>query len=118
MNDIVLPWPHKALWPNGRPHYLAKATQTKKHRAWAHTATLAAVGRYTSAGERIPVRLLFRPKPRGPAPDKDNCIAASKAYLDGIAQALGVNDALFDLLPPIISDIRSSEVVVTIGDEK
>jgi crossover junction endodeoxyribonuclease RusA len=35
------------------------------------------------------------PKPRGPIPDADNTSAACKAYLDGIADALGINDRTF-----------------------
>jgi hypothetical protein len=39
-----------------------------------------------------PIRVTFCPKPKGPAPDMDNCIAAFKAGADGLADALGVND--------------------------
>lgn len=35
------------------------------------------------------------PKPKGPAPDKQNVIAACKAAFDGIADALGINDREF-----------------------
>ena len=31
--------------------------------------------------------------------DDDNLIAACKAYRDGIADALGVNDSMFDVQP-------------------
>lgn len=114
---IELPWPHKILWPNGRTlNRRYKAAETAKHKAWAFAATKAVHGAYRPTGERIAVRLTFYPKPRGPAPDKDNGVSSCKAYLDGIAQALGVNDSLFDLLPPLISTDRRSCIVVTIGE--
>ena len=93
---IELPYPHKALWPNGRAHWAAKATQTKKHRAWAHAATLATFPRCFVPQERLQWLITVYPKPRGPLPDADGCVAAVKSYLDGIADAIGVNDRHFD----------------------
>lgn len=89
---IVLPYPHKALWPNGRAHWGAKSTQTKKHHAWARAAANG-----IKAPETRPIQLVIHVygKPRGPLPDADNCVAASKAYIDGIAAAIGVNDREF-----------------------
>jgi crossover junction endodeoxyribonuclease RusA len=92
---IVLPYPNKALWPNGRPHPLAKHRETKKHREWARLATLAALSGFR-AGESVQWSITVYPKPRGPLPDKDNTLAAMKAYQDGIADALGVNDRAFE----------------------
>lgn len=81
---VVLPYPYAALWPNARPHWAAKAKATKAYRFAAKVLLCGAdVG---------PVRVTFCPKSRGPIPDMDNCIAASKALQDGLADALGVND--------------------------
>lgn len=89
---IELPFPHKALWPNGRPHPMAKAREVKKHRAWAKLATQADRTR----PERITgLVVTVYPKRFGPAPDKDNAGAAVKAYQDGIAEAYGVDDRTF-----------------------
>jgi len=97
---IDLPYPNKALWPNGRAHWAAKARETKLHRAWAFAATRAYIGPgYKHDGSRIAIRLTVHPKTNGVAPDKDNCLAACKSYLDGIADALGVDDSLFDPQP-------------------
>lgn len=89
---IELPYPHKALWPNGRPHWAAKHRETKKHRGWAKTATLADRTR-----PEKPARLVatFYPKPKGPLPDRDGCSASLKAYQDGIADAYGIDDSTF-----------------------
>lgn len=89
---IELPFPHKALWPNGRPHHMTKAREVKKHRAWAKLATQADRAR----PERITgLVVTVYPKRFGPAPDKDNAGAAVKAYQDGIAEAYGVDDRTF-----------------------
>lgn len=91
---IELPFPHKLLWPNGsRGNHRAVSGQKKRHKQWAHDATKAYLSRFDAPA--VPSRLCFtiRPKPRGPMPDKDNSSAAMKAYQDGIAAALGINDA-------------------------
>ena len=109
MLTIELPYPHKSLWPNGRAHWAKKADQTKKHRRWAWAAMVAGMGGAQYApGGRIPIRLTVSCKPKGPQPDKDGCISAMKAYLDGIADALGVNDNLFDPQPVHFSGRKSS----------
>jgi crossover junction endodeoxyribonuclease RusA len=115
---VELPLPHKILWPNGRTlNRNYKAAETKKHRAWAFAATKATVPPcFKHNGARISIRLTVYPKGSGAKPDKDNCQAACKAYFDGIADALGVNDKLFDYLPTLVSDQRTSRVTVLIGE--
>lgn len=44
---------------------------------------------------RVSVALTVHPKTRN-AVDPDNCVASLKAYADGIAQAMGVDDKVFD----------------------
>jgi crossover junction endodeoxyribonuclease RusA len=112
---VTLPWPHKALWPNGRAHFMRKAVETKKHRAWAWAAAKEAG--LTAPDGRIPVLLKFFPKPKGPLPDKDNAMASGKALLDGIAQAMGVDDRLFDPRVEIVPE-RLSKVEIYVGDEE
>lgn len=92
---IPLPFPHKALWPNGRAHWRTKAREVKKHRQWAKLATLAALPRcFKWNGEPIKLRYTITPK-TAHAIDRDNVVAALKSYQDGIADALGVNDSAF-----------------------
>lgn len=102
MIRVALPYPHKALWPNGRPHHMGKAREVKKHRLWADGLTLKALAGKRWAGEReaIPVRIIVTRKAAGVYPDADNCVAAAKAYLDGIAGRLGINDRAF--LAPVV----------------
>ena len=91
---IELPFPAKILWPNGRGHKMAKHRATQKHKAWARAAALAE-RKNAPAGDRLRLVATIHPKPAGPAPDKDNSSAALKAYQDGIAWALGVDDRHF-----------------------
>ena len=104
---IVLPWPFPALWPNKRPHWSAKARATRSYRFMTKVAAKdATLG---------PIRLTFCPKPLGPKPDKDNCIAASKALQDGLADALGVNDRDLIVTYDIGERCKDGAVIVDIG---
>ena len=90
-----LPFPAKALWPNGRAHWAEKARAAKTHRAWAWTAAWAAGASVSHPEARVSIAVTVHPKTRHPI-DRDNCVAALKSYLDGIADALGVDDRLFN----------------------
>lgn len=111
---IVLPYPHKALWPNGRAHWATKAREVKKHRQWAATAMLGAS--LCIMDSPIPIHITVHPKAKGPAPDRDNCVAAAKSYIDGIAQYLCVNDRHFAAPTVSISDERSGQFIITVGE--
>ena len=93
---VSLHFPHKLLWPNGSVgNRHAKAREAAKHKQWAWTAAKGAHGAPEASEGQRAIKLIVYPKAKGAAPDRDNCIAASKHYLDGIAQALGVNDRSF-----------------------
>lgn len=91
---FTLPFPDKALWPNGRAHWGAKSRAVKSHRADAWAAAKAA-GLKAGPYSRVSIAITVHPKTRHPI-DRDNCVSASKAALDGIADALGVDDRHFD----------------------
>jgi crossover junction endodeoxyribonuclease RusA len=93
MMILDLPFPAKALWPNGRPHPMQRHSAAKKHKLWAANAVRAEKDR--PDGERLQLVAAFHCKPRGPLPDRDNASASLKAYQDGIAAALGVDDRHF-----------------------
>lgn len=101
MNAITLPWPPSSLSGHAEGHWRSKSTPTAKHRAWANLATLAAGIKAPGAGD-IRVHIQFTPPNlRG---DRTNFANRIKPYLDGIADALGVNDSRFlprySFLPP------------------
>lgn len=96
MTEIVLPFPTKILWPNGRGHWAAKAKAFKEHKEWAYFGLLAS-SVYVAAGNkgRINWSVTIHPK-TAHAIDDDNARASLKAYQDGLALALGVDDKQFN----------------------
>lgn len=115
---IILPYPHKSLWPNGRAHHLTVAREKAKHKQWAYFATKEAFPSITSVPaweELLPVHVTVHGKPKGQMPDRDNCVAAAKAYLDGIALGLGINDRHFAAPTVSFAPERTSQFIVRIG---
>lgn len=110
----MLPYPHKALWPNGRAHWAVKAREAKKLRKEAAWATKAANVRVSDGPIRL--HIICHPKRTGPAPDRDNIVAAAKHAIDGIADALGINDRHFAAPTVTVSSERTGRFVVEIGE--
>ena len=89
---IVLPFHSSALSGHAEGHWRSKSSPTRKHREWARLATLAAGVTAPEAGD-IGVSITFVPPDR--RSDRANFPNRIKPYLDGIAEALGVNDRRF-----------------------
>ena len=111
---VDLPYPAKALWPNGRAHYMAKARETGKHREWAWWAATGQPRPKPGLGP-IPIKIIVHAKPRGPLPDRDGVIGAAKSYLDGISDRIGVNDKHFAAPTVEFSPERTSRFVIEVG---
>lgn len=103
MNSIVirLPFPAPELFPNRKNgmHYRATSAIKQKQNSDAYFATKAACTFKVPDGY-IPITCLFL-TPDNRRRDGDNMLAAAKALLDGMAQALGVDDSRFK---PILVD--------------
>lgn len=84
---VLLGWPPKELSPNGRVHWAKKAKAAKAYRAAAYF--LSQPG-WNNPGANVAIT--FRPPDRRKR-DLDNMLASIKAGLDGIAQAIGVDDS-------------------------
>lgn len=115
---IELAWPAKPLWPNFRSRvHWPKTRATKIARAEAFYATKKARIAIPAGEGIIPIQATFYPPDRH-ARDFDNCGAALKAHMDGIADALGVNDSSFRPREPIIGEpVKGGKVVISIGGE-
>ncbi|WP_329771100.1 hypothetical protein [Stenotrophomonas maltophilia] len=113
---LVLPWPSKDLSPNGRVHWSRKAKATKRARqtaaVLAHEAGWRAL--QLPAG-KLHLWVSFHQAPGKALPDDDNMLGRFKAYRDGIAQVLGIDDKRFISHPVVSSERRpGGQVVVRI----
>ncbi len=91
---IELPMPATILWPNGRGHWATKAKAFKAHKQWAYVAAYVPLKERREPG-RINWSVTIHPK-TAHAIDDDNARASLKAYQDGLALALGVDDKQFN----------------------
>lgn len=95
---LQLPLPDKLLSPNKRNHWAVtskvKAIEREKAHAltlqWLHTSL---TGIYGVWGPHLKITYHL---PGNRKRDADNLLAASKAALDGVADALRINDNLFN----------------------
>ena len=92
---VRLPWPARELSPNVRAHWGAVSRAKKKYRRSCFYATRAVMASLNSS-ESIRLSFVFNP-PHNRKYDKDNLIAQMKSGIDGIADALGVDDQYFDI---------------------
>ncbi len=113
---IELPWPPKELSPNARVHWAKLSHIKKKYKNDCM---------WICKGKRIPpsthnyVFLLLNIKfcpPDKRLRDSDNCIASFKAGQDGLAEALGVNDKIFNNTYEFGPPTKHGKVEVTIND--
>ena len=90
---IILPWPAPELNPNSRTHYRAKAALAKEARGYGYAVASVTDGGGSLPGYRgnIATRIIFYP-PDNRGRDLDNAYASMKPYIDGLADALGIND--------------------------
>lgn len=89
---ITLPWPGVALSGHAKGNWRGKASATKSARNTAHWLALEA------KVPRLPTAVLiftYHPPARGGLPDVQNMPGRCKAYIDGIASAMGCDDRKF-----------------------
>ena len=103
--EIILLWPDKVLSPNARAHWAVKAKAIKLARIAGAVYTRKAG--YTGASfagyeGKLHLWIDFYAKTRN-YPDTDNCLSSIKAYLDGIADCLAINDRRF-VVHPFVKD--------------
>lgn len=99
MIEITLPFPPTALSPNGRLHWakLAKAKKLYRQECWAQTLQQA---KRPADDGLLKLELTFY-KPTRRSMDVDNMLARMKSGLDGVCDALKIDDKRFS--PVVIS---------------
>lgn len=118
MTTVTLPWPPKELNPNQNPHWAVKARMTKKYRtlSWIHARRAGMSAATLMGAEEADVHLDFYPPDRHHR-DRDNMVASMKAGLDGLADALKVDDNIFRITFDVSDDIGGM-VKVTVTPRK
>ena len=111
MNSVELPWPPIALNPNSKKHWQTKRVAAKKYKADCYMFSRVA-GLLAPESEKIHVFIEFF-QPDNRRRDQDNMIASTKYLLDGVAEAIGVDDVRF-VLHPLFSDTRIKGGIIKI----
>lgn len=112
---LTLSWPAPGLSPNARLHWSRKSRLVKSARQAAWGATLEKFGAPARLpkGSRVHLEMVFCP-PDKRRRDADNCIASMKASLDGISDALGVDDSRFVSTFRMGEPVKGGAVIVTV----
>jgi crossover junction endodeoxyribonuclease RusA len=99
---LTLPWPPAELNPNARPHYMRLAKAKKQYRTECALQAMKQ-GACAIEAERLMVHLVFVP-PNRKSRDDQNCMAAMKAGLDGLADVLKVDDGKWTTSYELVND--------------
>ena len=103
--NVTLPWFPTQISPNSRKHWAVIAKYKRIYRTECWYQTRESVGFVNLAGDfKIHLKIQFFPPSRRHY-DLDNCVASIKSGLDGVADALKVNDRRFTLDPQMMDDI-------------
>ena len=98
MIEVVLGWPPSDLSPNKRLHW-AKVASAKKHYRQACLSVtkeqLKKYGKCNNLPERLVLEMTFIPPDRR-SYDRDNLVARMKSGIDGLSDALRINDKRFN----------------------
>jgi hypothetical protein len=109
---IELPFPSSDLSGHNNKHFWKVRPVINKHRDWAYKATLAAAPSVPEEGDIRVSATFYPPDRRG---DRVNYPNRMKAYWDGIADALEVNDRRFLPSFHFAEPVSNARVVVVIG---
>lgn len=112
---VTLPWPTPKLSPNARVHWAPLAKAKAEYRLACFSLCREAglnAGMFGDSDE-IMLTLEFVP-PNRARRDADNCLASMKAGIDGISDALQLDDSRFVFRPKLVKDRIGGYVFVTV----
>jgi len=97
MIKVVLGWPPSDLSPNKRLHWAKLATAKKQYRETCNKISKQQLKKYKydKLPERLVLEMTFIP-PDKRNYDRDNLVARMKSGIDGLADALKINDKRFN----------------------
>jgi len=109
---VTLPWPTPKLSPNARIHWaqLSKAKSEYRRACFALCREAGLKAGVFGNADEITLTLEFVPPTRARR-DADNCLASMKAGIDGISDALQLDDCRFVFRPMLVKDRIGGYVV-------
>lgn len=116
---LKLPFPNKLLFPNAKNGKSWKVSHAAKvaAREYAYIAAKQAQAGFSDKGGAIPLSIVFC-QPDGRKRDLDNMLAAMKSALDGVAEALGIDDKRFRPITIDAGEVgKPGSVLVALGYE-
>lgn len=121
MTSITMPWPAPQVWPNYRQshHWRSyyKHVAAQRQMAWALACEAGISKRdiaWNDDGRTISVQVVISPPDRRRR-DRDGMQGACKSILDGVSDALGVDDQYFAPTYVITEPVKGGKIVVTLG---
>lgn len=98
MISISLPWPPREMHPNSRVHWSKRAKAAKQCRLTAGWCAKQAGIRYGDPDIPATLRVtaVFSP-PDNRRRDLDGMLSSAKAFLDGIADVIGIDDSKWEI---------------------
>lgn len=103
--QVELPWPSTSLSPNARVHWSTRWKHVRQYRFRSSVLTQEVIGAATLPAwmrGQMDIRLEFCAPDRRKY-DRDNLVARMKSGLDGIADALAIDDAQFRTLTALVN---------------
>jgi crossover junction endodeoxyribonuclease RusA len=114
MMTVTLGWPSRALSPNARTHWATLARAKKAARREGHLATFSASTYLPTTWAAVGIQVTFIP-PDARRRDLDNLIASIKPHLDGISDAIRIDDSRWIWAAPVMAaPEKPGRVVVTL----
>ncbi len=115
---VTLPWPTPKLSPNARVHWaqLAKEKAAYRQACFALCKDAGFAPGLFHPAEELRLSLEFVPPTRAKR-DLDNCLSSMKAGIDGLSDALQVDDSRFVIGLRLVKDRVGGFVLVTVEGE-
>lgn len=114
--DVILPWPDKALSSNARVHWTKRHKANKAQRALAWGFTINAL-KGAALAPPIDMEVTFMP-PDKRKRDRHNLPMLVKGAIDGVADALGIDDYFFNVTFSHAEPIKGGMVLIQIQSRK
>lgn len=106
MNELLLPWPDRVLHPNVRVHWAKRAKAVKIARADAYVLAVQNGWRGLTLPEGPLHVWIDGYPPDRRRRDADGLLSSLKSAIDGIADALAVDDRRFVPHPWVKDEVR------------